>query len=322
MLQAWQRASSGRRLKGGHSDDDSDKYILPEQCWDAPSFGSLNGRNVSCSMLIDMAATASHQHAQVLCDTWLTVSTLTMLRENWQNPSDGTTTPVVYVPPANVDPKVTKGIDLCLATCKTFWAGPCVEKRPEAPKVASPSAMSLHPFDAPPSTGACPAETLDLLHKGVRSGLCREDFCSPEISVRMCKDWTACRQALVREWGDEAGMRMDSTCYQGVHFVVILVVALSLLGCCCICVGVFIGVRCWRGREAWRSQQREERAGLTSGVQGATHSVELGQLPQGSPGNPQEDPLARIETLKKLLDAGAIGEGEYHGMKAEMLSRV
>ena len=36
----------------------------------------------------------------------------------------------------------------------------------------------------------------------------------------------------------------------------------------------------------------------------------------------EEDPLARIEKLKALLDAGAIHEGEYHGMKAEMLSRV
>ena len=183
-----------------------------------------------------------------------------------------------------------------------------------------------YPVDAIPiaeglaGVGTCPVATLDALNRGRQSDLCREDYCDPEIVYKVCKDWTPCKASLVAAYGEEAGLKFDDACFKGVGVFIALAVVLPI---CFICLGVLIGKCCLQRRS--RRRGAEERVAFTT-AEGGVGGLTLGQLQpaQTAPHYDAEavDPLARIETLKRLLDAGAIGEGEYHGMKAEMLSRI
>ena len=96
----------------------------------------------------------------------------------------------------------------------------------------------------------------------------------------------------------------------------------------CIAIAVLIAVGCLK--RCHRRRGAEERIAFAAAEGGAAEggaaAVQLGQLQPAQTAACYDaeavDPQARIETLKRLLDAGAIGEGEYHGMKAEMLSRI
>ena len=218
---------------------------------------------------------------------------------------------------------------------------------------------------------ACPAETLDLLDRGVSAGLCGYDYCSPDIVFAICRDWSACAAALRVHYPAKVGERAEQACYAGIGLAGILLLVLVHCLCCACCLGA-VCVREQRRKVA----NAEERAGLTrnaedgSSTSSSTSSTshagraaahDLARHPMAVPAmssaaaaadvqmvggvavpgghlapsanaegrvlftsarKAEEDPLARIEKLKALLDAGAIHEGEYHGMKAEMLSRV
>ena len=101
--------------------------------------------------------------------------------------------------------------------------------------------------------------TLDALNRGRQSGLCREDYCDPEIVYKVCKDWTPCKASLVAAYGEEAGLKFDDACFKGVGVFIALAVVLPI---CFICLGVLI-VKCCLQRRS-RRRGAEERVAFTT----------------------------------------------------------
>jgi hypothetical protein len=163
----------------------------------------------------------------------------------------------------------------------------------------------------------CPAETIKLLQAGIASGLCGDDYCSLEITYKLCKDWTECRVALVATYGEEAGKRTDERCQKATHGVAAAAVAIAVSVGGLLCIGVCVGVRCYaRCRRGGRS--KEERASLTRTLP-ADGATRLDAFP---PATFRDPTFQSIESLKKLLDQGALNQKEFDAKKAELLSRV
>ena len=185
--------------------------------------------------------------------------------------------------------------------------------------------------DSDPEAGlsTCPGETIQKLVIGIHDGLCREDYCDPEIMYMLCRDFSACRVAISDTFGTAAGLRMEHGCAKGIGVVVVVLMLLALAGCCCAAIGAWIGIRCYLKRR--RGTAVEERAqlaprstaasGAGSGAAATAASVELGQLEEQS----DVDAIARIEALeglKRLLDSGILTEDEWAEKKAQMLAHL
>lgn len=182
------------------------------------------------------------------------------------------------------------------------WQRHCCKADPE-----------LYNWRQSPEGELCPADTLRILFAGMAVGLCDEDGCSTDITYALCKDWGACRAALVSRWGEEAGTKTDKHCTKAVEAVAGIAAGVVVASLTLCALGFFIGLA--QQRRIRRRAAAEERAGLTSA---APPQQQLGELPPA----PSQDPLDRIENLKKLLDAGALKEDEFEAKKVELLARV
>ena len=137
--------------------------------------------------------------------------------------------------------------------------------------------------------------TLDALNRGRQSGLCREDYCDPEIVYKVCKDWTPCKASLVAAYGEEAGLKFDDACFKGVGVFIALAVVLPI---CFICLGVLIGKCCLQRRS--RRRGAEERVAFTvfTTAEGGVGGLTLGQL-QPAQTAPHYDAEAQKQSFRE-----------------------
>jgi hypothetical protein len=98
------------------------------QCVDAPSWGRLDGKPMTCTQILESASRSSKTPIGDLCDGWFSRYTLAMLQHVWA-PSIHK----VYTPPAGYDPKTTLAVDICRGTCMAHNAGPCWQHAKQEP---------------------------------------------------------------------------------------------------------------------------------------------------------------------------------------------
>jgi hypothetical protein len=176
-------------------------------------------------------------------------------------------------------------------------------------------------------TGAngCPAETFAMLMAGIEAGLCRPGFCDPEIIATLCRDWSACHQALADAFGEAAATSMDRGCTAALELVVGVIAAVAAIGGCCCCLGACL---CWHCHVKRRGSSAEERAGLTITKGGASQPEDSavasgrGNLPDAAD---DVEAIARIEALeglKRLLDSGVLTEDEFGEKREQFLARL